>query len=51
MNQHHAGNRNYVASSREGDTDFGIHHFAGVVHYESRGTNADQTSAARVFIH
>ncbi|TWW72912.1 Unconventional myosin-VIIb [Takifugu flavidus] len=37
MNQHHTGNRNYVASSREGDTDFGIRHFAGVVYYESRG--------------
>uniref|UniRef100_H3CR28 Myosin VIIBb n=1 Tax=Tetraodon nigroviridis TaxID=99883 RepID=H3CR28_TETNG len=37
MNQHHAENRNYVASKREGDTDFGIHHFAGAVFYDSRG--------------
>lgn len=40
MNQHHAANRNYVASKREGDTDFGIHHFAGAVFYDSRGTTA-----------
>lgn len=40
MNQHHAGNRNYVASKREGDTDFGIRHFAGEVFYDSRGAKA-----------
>lgn len=40
MNQHHAGNRNYVASKREADTDFGIRHFAGEVFYDSRGAEA-----------
>lgn len=43
MNQHHTGNRNYIAPKREGDTDFGIHHFAGVVQYDSRGTGATFT--------
>lgn len=54
MNQHHTGNRNYVASRREGDADFGIRHFAGVVYYESRGKSSltdDQTSARRFFTH
>ncbi|XP_070775715.1 unconventional myosin-VIIb-like [Enoplosus armatus] len=37
MNQQHRGNKNYVASRRERDTDFGICHFAGVVHYDSKG--------------
>lgn len=45
MNQHHTGNRNYVASKREGDTDFGIRHFAGEVFYDSRGTKAKMDSS------
>lgn len=40
MNQHHSGNKTYVASKHERDTDFGIHHFAGVVYYDSKGTKA-----------
>lgn len=40
MNQHHGGNKIYIASQHEQDTDFGIHHFAGVVYYDSKGTKA-----------
>lgn len=38
MNKQHKGNKIYVASKSEHDTDFGIHHYAGVVHYDSTGT-------------
>ncbi|KAM8850065.1 unconventional myosin-VIIa-like [Spinachia spinachia] len=37
MNQQHKGNKTYIASRSEHDTDFGICHFAGVVHYDSKG--------------
>nr|XP_020479722.1 unconventional myosin-VIIb-like [Monopterus albus] len=37
MNQQHSGNKNYLASRSEHDTDFGICHFAGVVYYNSKG--------------
>ncbi|XP_042284103.1 unconventional myosin-VIIb-like [Thunnus maccoyii] len=37
MNQQHSGNKTYIASKSEHETDFGIHHFAGVVHYDSTG--------------
>ncbi|XP_053186633.1 unconventional myosin-VIIb-like [Scomber japonicus] len=37
MNKQHKGNKIYVASKSEHDIDFGIHHFAGVVHYDSTG--------------
>ncbi|XP_068459277.1 unconventional myosin-VIIb-like [Clinocottus analis] len=37
MNQQHRGNKAYIASKSEHDTDFGICHFAGKVHYESKG--------------
>ncbi|KAI3375240.1 hypothetical protein L3Q82_021746, partial [Scortum barcoo] len=37
MNQQHCRNKKYIPSKSEHDTDFGIKHFAGVVHYDSRG--------------
>eukprot|EP00064_Thunnus_orientalis_P004684 superscaffoldBa00000434_g4696 len=37
MNQQHSGNKTYIASKSEHETDFGIQHFAGVVHYDSTG--------------
>ncbi|XP_069020490.1 unconventional myosin-VIIa-like [Embiotoca jacksoni] len=37
MNQQHKGNKNYVPSKSEHNTDFGIRHFAGTVHYDSNG--------------
>ncbi|XP_074506568.1 unconventional myosin-VIIb-like isoform X1 [Sebastes fasciatus] len=37
MNQQHKGNKRYIGSRSERDTDFGIRHFAGVVHYDSTG--------------
>ncbi|XP_031721181.1 unconventional myosin-VIIb-like isoform X1 [Anarrhichthys ocellatus] len=37
MNQQHRGNKTYIASRSEHDTDFGIRHFAGVVYYDSEG--------------
>nr|XP_020504807.1 unconventional myosin-VIIa-like isoform X1 [Labrus bergylta] len=37
MNQQHNGNKNYIASKSQHNTDFGIRHFAGVVYYESEG--------------
>ena len=39
MNQQHKGNKTYVATKSEHDTNFGIQHFAGVVYYESKGTH------------
>ncbi|XP_039672113.1 unconventional myosin-VIIb-like [Perca fluviatilis] len=37
MNVQHRGNKTYIASKSEHDTDFGIRHFAGVVNYDSKG--------------
>uniref|UniRef100_I3KQX6 Myosin VIIBb n=1 Tax=Oreochromis niloticus TaxID=8128 RepID=I3KQX6_ORENI len=37
LNQHHKGNKNYIASRSERDTKFGICHFAGLVQYDSNG--------------
>ncbi|KAM3603846.1 uncharacterized protein V6R79_002916 [Siganus canaliculatus] len=37
MNQQHSENQKYITSGREYDTEFGIHHFAGVVYYDSTG--------------
>lgn len=38
MNQENKGNKYYIASKSEYDTYFGIYHFAGVVYYDSTGT-------------
>lgn len=38
MNKHHSGNNIYVASKHRLETVFGIRHFAGVVYYDSTGT-------------
>ncbi|XP_061653732.1 unconventional myosin-VIIa-like [Phyllopteryx taeniolatus] len=37
MNGQHRGDETYIPSKRERDTDFGIHHFAGTVYYDSQG--------------
>ncbi|CAK6952096.1 unconventional myosin-VIIb-like [Scomber scombrus] len=37
MNKQHRGNKIYVASKSEYETDFGIRHYAGEVHYDSTG--------------
>lgn len=40
MNNHHSGNKIYVASKHRLETVFGIRHFAGVVYYDSTGTKS-----------
>ncbi|XP_033507095.2 unconventional myosin-VIIa-like [Epinephelus lanceolatus] len=37
MNKLHFQDKSYIASRSEHDTDFGIRHYAGVVHYDSKG--------------
>ncbi|XP_034557968.1 unconventional myosin-VIIa-like [Notolabrus celidotus] len=37
MNQQHNGNKAYISSKSEYDTDFGIRHFAGRVYYNADG--------------
>ncbi|KAK5859693.1 hypothetical protein PBY51_021226 [Eleginops maclovinus] len=37
MNQQHRKNKSYISSRSEYDTDFGICHYAGKVHYDSKG--------------
>ncbi|XP_038575317.1 unconventional myosin-VIIa-like [Micropterus salmoides] len=37
MNQQHHGNKTYITSKSEYDTEFGIRHFAGTVCYNSKG--------------
>ncbi len=44
INREQRGNKAYIPPKNEYDMDFGIHHFAGVVHYESKGTKV-QTKA------
>lgn len=43
MNQHHSEDKTYVTSKSERDTEFGIHHFAGVVYYDIEGTDRSLT--------
>lgn len=38
LNSQHKLNCNYIPPKNSYETQFGIQHFAGVVHYESRGT-------------
>lgn len=38
LNSQHKLNTNYFPPKNSYETQFGIQHFAGVVHYESRGT-------------
>ncbi|XP_029971015.1 unconventional myosin-VIIa-like [Salarias fasciatus] len=48
LNQHHRQNQSYIASRTDHDTDFGIRHYCGAVHYDSRGfleKNRDAVSA------
>lgn len=45
MNSVHYTNKTYIASKSEHDTDFGICHFAGVVHYDSKGMQAKCTES------
>uniref|UniRef100_A0A3Q3N3P0 Unconventional myosin-VIIa-like n=1 Tax=Mastacembelus armatus TaxID=205130 RepID=A0A3Q3N3P0_9TELE len=37
LNQQHSGNKNYLNSISDRDTEFGIRHFAGLVYYDSKG--------------
>lgn len=39
LNSKHKLNSNYVSPKNNHETQFGINHFAGVVYYESRGTD------------
>ena len=41
LNSQHKLNSNYVPPKNNYETQFGIQHFAGVVHYESRGASPD----------
>lgn len=38
LNSQHKLNTNYIPPKNSYETQFGIQHFAGVVHYESRGS-------------
>jgi len=38
LNSQHKLNANYIPPRSSYETQFGIQHFAGVVHYETRGT-------------
>lgn len=38
LNSQHKLNSNYIPPKNSYETQFGIQHFAGVVHYETRGT-------------
>lgn len=40
LNFQHKLNSNYIPPKNSYETQFGIQHFAGVVHYETRGTSA-----------
>lgn len=37
LNSQHKLNSNYIPPKNSYETQFGIQHFAGVVHYETRG--------------
>lgn len=39
LNSQHKLNSNYSPPKNSYETQFGIQHFAGMVHYESRGTS------------
>lgn len=41
MNGENKENKIYIASKTDYDTNFGIKHFAGVVYYDSTGTQTD----------
>lgn len=41
MNEQHKENKVYIGSKSERDTDFGIQHYAGVVNYDSTGTQTN----------
>lgn len=41
LNSQHKLNANYVPPKNSHETQFGINHFAGIVYYESQGTNGD----------
>lgn len=38
LNSQHKLNLNYVPPKHSHETQFGIQHFAGVVHYETKGS-------------
>lgn len=40
LNSQHKLNSNYIPPKNSYETQFGIQHFAGVVHYETRGALA-----------
>lgn len=44
LNQQHKDNKNYIGAKSEYGTQFGIFHFAGLVHYDSSGRQADTQS-------
>lgn len=39
LNSQHKLNTNYIPPKHRHETQFGIQHFAGVVHYETKGTH------------
>lgn len=44
LNSQHKLNSNYIPPKNSYETQFGIQHFAGVVHYETRGALASMLS-------
>lgn len=46
LNSQHKLNSNYIPPKNNHETQFGIQHFAGVVHYETRGTYLHQWTLA-----
>lgn len=39
LNSQHKLNMNYIPPKHSHESQFGIQHFAGLVHYESKGTS------------
>lgn len=46
LNSQHKLNSNYIPPKNNHETQFGIQHFAGVVYYETRGTDLHQCTLA-----
>lgn len=46
LNSQHKLNANYIPPKNNHETQFGINHFAGVVYYETQGTEGCQLSVA-----
>lgn len=50
LNSQHKLNSNYIPPKNSYETQFGIQHFAGVVHYETRGWFCSVSLSAVMFV-